>query len=88
MALQDDLNAAVTAITTAQAAVGQAIVDEIARVNATIAALQASQGGGSVPDTVVSSAIASLTTVAANLSANATTLGAEDVPAPAPPPAA
>lgn len=87
MALQDDLNAAVTALTTAQAQVGQAITDEIARVNATIAALQAGSAGGSVPDAVVQAAIANLQTATQNLTANAATLAGED-PAPASSPAA
>ncbi len=78
MALTDDLAAAVAAIKTNQATVAQAITDEIARVEATIAALKAQVGGGSVPDAAVQQAIADLTGVATNLTANAATLAGED----------
>lgn len=73
MTLKDDLQTAVAAIKTNQAAVAQAITDEIARVEATIAALKSASG--SVDD---ATAIADLTTVSSNLSASATTLAAED----------
>lgn len=76
MTLKDDLQTAVAAIKTNQAAVAQAITDEIARVEATIAALKSASG--SVDDATVQAAIADLTTVSSNLSASATTLAAED----------
>lgn len=52
----------------------QAVGDEITRVEAVIAALKASQGGGDTPDPVVDQAISDLETVNDNLTASVTSL--------------
>jgi len=83
MALTDDLNAAVAALTAAQQAMSASITAELARVNATIAALQGAVGGGSVPDATVQAAIASLQSSATNLATSQQQLDAEDPATPA-----
>lgn len=83
--LKTQLLAADQAVQTAVANLGQAVNDEIARVNATIAALQQAQNGGSVDDATVTQAIADLQTAATNLgNATAQLAGEDAAPASAP----